>query len=336
MGTIVVGTVPADAAAPRVETVYRPRHPVDLRMTLGPLGRGGQSPTMLWDQHGVWLTSRTVAGPATLLLTTIRGEVRATAWGAGAEQAIAAVPELLGDGDDWTGLDVSANDFLRAARRRAVGLRLLRTGHVLDAVIAAIIEQKVTSVEAWRAWRQLVTRYGESAPGPAPTRMRVIPSPQGWRAIPSWAWHRAGVDPRRSAAAVAAARVASGLERTLGLGRGGPEVLARLQSVPGIGPWTAAEASQRAHGDPDSVECRRLPPAGDRGLGVDRQAGRRRRDARAARAVARPPATGDAPDRRERLPPAAVRSADDHPGPPRALTAGAATHPSAHRANVLT
>jgi 3-methyladenine DNA glycosylase/8-oxoguanine DNA glycosylase len=250
---MVVGTVPADAAAPRVETVYRPRHPVDLRMTLGPLGRGGQSPTMLWDQHGVWLTSRTVAGPATLLLTTVRGEVRATAWGSGAEQAIAAVPELLGDGDDWTGLDVSANDFLRAARRRAAGLRLLRTGHVLDAVIAAIIEQKVTSVEAWRAWRQLVTRYGESAPGPAPARMRVIPSPQGWRAIPSWAWHRAGVDPRRSAAAVAAARVASGLERTLGLGRGGPEVLARLQSVPGIGPWTAAEASQRAHGDPDSV-----------------------------------------------------------------------------------
>ncbi len=222
-------------------------------MTLGPLSRGGRSPTIHWNDHGVWLTSRTAAGTATLLLNTVRGDITATAWGDGAEQAIAAVPELLGDGDDWAGLDVSANDFLRAARHRAVGLRLLRTGHVLDAVIAAIIEQKVTSVEAWRAWHQLVTRYGESAPGPAPARMRVIPSPQGWRSIPSWAWHRAGVDPRRSATVVAAAGVASGLERTLGLGRGGPEVLARLQSVPGIGPWTAAEASQRAHGDADSV-----------------------------------------------------------------------------------
>lgn len=248
-----MGTVDLGRTQSRVETVYRPRHPVDFRMTLGPLSRGGQSPTILWDDHGVWLTSRTATGTATLLLDAVRGEVVATAWGDGAEQAIAAVPELLGDGDDWSGLDVSSNDFLRAARRRAVGLRLLRTGHVLDAVIAAIIEQKVTSVEAWRAWRQLVTRYGEAAPGPAPARMRVIPSPQGWRAIPSWAWHRAGVDPRRSATAVAAACVASGLERTLGLGRGGPEVLARLQSVPGIGPWTAAEASQRAHGDPDSV-----------------------------------------------------------------------------------
>ena len=88
---------------------------------------------MLWDDHGVWLTSRTAAGTATLLLDAARGEVVATAWGDGAEQAIAAVPELLGDGDDWSGLDVSGNDFLRAARRRAVGLRLLRTGHVLEA-----------------------------------------------------------------------------------------------------------------------------------------------------------------------------------------------------------
>ncbi|GAB3039942.1 DNA-3-methyladenine glycosylase [Parafrigoribacterium mesophilum] len=253
MGTIGAGTTVTGTAGVRVESVYRPRHPVDLRMTLGPLSRGGQSPTMLWDARGVWLTSRTVVGTATVLLNSVRGEVIATGWGDGAESAVAAVPELLGDGDDWTGLDVSANEFLRTARRRAVGLRLLRTGHVLDAVIAAIIEQKVTSVEAWRAWRQLVTRYGEAAPGPAPARMRVTPSPASWCAIPTWVWHRAGVDPRRATAVIAAARVASGLERTLRLGRGGPEVLARLQSVPGIGPWTAAEASQRAHGDPDSV-----------------------------------------------------------------------------------
>jgi 3-methyladenine DNA glycosylase/8-oxoguanine DNA glycosylase len=30
-------------------------------------------------------------------------------------------------------------------------------------------------------------------------------------------------------------------------------VLAKLQSVPGVGPWTAAETSQRAHGDADSI-----------------------------------------------------------------------------------
>ena len=54
-------------------------------------------------------------------------------------------------------------------------------------------------------------------------------------------------------AAIAAASVASALERTLELGRGGPEVRARLQSVPGVGPWSADETSQRTNGDPASV-----------------------------------------------------------------------------------
>jgi 3-methyladenine DNA glycosylase/8-oxoguanine DNA glycosylase len=124
---------------------------------------------------------------------------------------------------------------------------------VLESLVAAIIEQKVTSVEAWRAWRQLILAFGEPAPGPAPERMRVFPAPAAWRMIPSWRWHRAGVDPRRSRTVLAAASVASGLERTLALGAGGSLVLSKLRSVPGVGPWTAAETSQRAHGDVDSV-----------------------------------------------------------------------------------
>ena len=50
-----------------------------------------------------------------------------------------------------------------------------------------------------------------------------------------------------------ATAVASGLERTIALGRGGPEVAKRLRSIPGIGVWTAAETTQRAHGDADAV-----------------------------------------------------------------------------------
>jgi 3-methyladenine DNA glycosylase/8-oxoguanine DNA glycosylase len=83
--------------------------------------------------------------------------------------------------------------------------------------------------------------------------MRVFPSPEVWRLVPSWDWHQAGVDPQRSRTALAAASVATGLERTLRLGRGGGDISRGLRSVPGVGVWTAAETSQRAHGDPDSV-----------------------------------------------------------------------------------
>lgn len=236
-----------------LRSTYTPAAPLNLKLTLRPLSRGAQDPTMAWDASGVWRTIPTPLGAATLHLAQRTSAIEATAWGEGAEWAIASVPELLGQSDDQGDFDVSGNPFLHEANRRSPGLRLLRTGSVLEMLVAAILEQKVTGTQARRAWSQLVRRYGEAAPGPTPEGMRVFPAPQVWRMIPSWEWHRAGVEPQRSRTAIAAASVAGGLERTLSLGRGGVEVLAKLRTVPGVGAWTAAETSQRAHGDPDSV-----------------------------------------------------------------------------------
>lgn len=243
-----------------LRTVYRPRHPLSLRLTLAPLGRGPHDPTTQWDAAGVWRTFRTPDGPATLRLTQKEtrlglcgGDVEATAWGNGAEWAIAAVPALLGAGDDWSHLDVSAHPLLRDVRHRMPGLRLTRTGRVLEALLPAIIEQKITSTEAYRSWARLVRRHGEPAPGPAPAAIRVAPAPDQWRRVPSWEWHQAGVDPRRSRAVIEACVAASALERTTNPALAAAEVSRRLRSVPGIGVWTAAETMQRSHGDPDAV-----------------------------------------------------------------------------------
>jgi len=236
-----------------VSTTYAPAAPLDLRLTFRPLGRGSQDPTLQWHSTGIWRTFPTPIGTATMHVSQRGSAVEATAWGRGAEWAIAALPELCGSVDDSAGFDVSDHDFLRDSQRRNPGLRLLRTGLVLEMLIAAILEQKVTGIEARRAWAQLIRAHGEPAPGPAPSGMRVFPSAEAWRMIPSWEWHRAGVDPQRSRTAIAAATVAAGLERTLALGRGGSEVEKRLRSVPGVGAWTAAETMQRAHGDPDAV-----------------------------------------------------------------------------------
>jgi 3-methyladenine DNA glycosylase/8-oxoguanine DNA glycosylase len=233
-------------------TVYRPSTPINLRQTLAPLMRGPADPTHRWIGAALWRTTQTAAGPATVHLVQRGNEVHATAWGSGAEIAIAGVPELCGAGDDWSELDLSPHPYLREVRRGMPGLRLTRTNAVFEALIAAIIEQKVTSIEARHSWRYLVTRFGEDAPGPAPQGMRVCPTVQGWRRIPSWEWHRAGVGPQRSDTAMRASAVAGSLERTLTLGRGGAEVARRLRTVLGVGVWTAAETTQRSHGDPDS------------------------------------------------------------------------------------
>jgi 3-methyladenine DNA glycosylase/8-oxoguanine DNA glycosylase len=218
------------------------------------LRRGVSDPTTRSDAAGGWWrTARTPAGPGTLHLRPLpRGGVRAAAWGTGADWLLAGLPDLLGAGDDWSGFEPS-HPLLADTWRRCGGVRLGRAGLVMEMLAPAILEQKVTGVEARRAWRWLVLRHGSPPPGPAPAGMAVVPSPEQWRRVPSWDWHRAGVDASRSRTLVEAAALAPHLEKTLELGRGGPSVSAVLQSLRGVGPWTAAEVAQRAHGDPDAV-----------------------------------------------------------------------------------
>lgn len=248
--------IPADARSGRaVETVYRPAGALDLSGTIGQLGRGPSDPTTSWDLQGVWRTWRTLEGPATLriLRASADGSVRAAAWGAGAHWAIDAVPRLLGKDDDWSGLDVRSHPLLRDSLHRNPGLRLMRTGLVLEALLPAIVEQRVTSLEAYRSWARLLRWYGEPAPGPAPEGLRVVPTLQQWRGIPSWDWHKAGVDPRRARAIQAVLAVAPSLERAIGAAVSLDDAETAMRTIPGVGQWTAAETLQRSHGHPDLV-----------------------------------------------------------------------------------
>jgi 3-methyladenine DNA glycosylase/8-oxoguanine DNA glycosylase len=79
----------------------------------------------------------------------------------------------------------------------------------------------------------------------------VAPDARAWLGVPSWEWHRAGVGPQRSDTVVRALRSAAALERLAA--RTAAEASAALQTIPGIGVWTAAEVTQRTHADPDSI-----------------------------------------------------------------------------------
>jgi 3-methyladenine DNA glycosylase/8-oxoguanine DNA glycosylase len=181
---------------------------------------------------------------------SVRGVVRAQAWGSGAAWLLDGVPALVGEGDDWTQLDVAAQPLLAAVLRRNPGLRLPRTRLVMDALVPAVLEQRVTGHEARRSWRTLLHWYGEPAPGPLPA-LRVPPSPETLLQIPTWDWHRLGVDQQRHRAVRAAATVAARLQECVGLDPSA--ALARLRVVPGVGEWTAAETAQRALGHPDAI-----------------------------------------------------------------------------------
>ena len=234
--------------------VWVPSWPCPVGMTLSILRRGAGDPTFHTDPDGtLWRGIRTPEGTATLRLRSrpALGEVHASAWGAGADWVLGTVPALLGADDDTTGF-APTHPVLADAHRRKPHWRVCRTGRVMEALVPAIIEQKVTGQEAFRGFRQLVLRFGERAPGEGGERgVWVQPGAETVRMVPSWDWLRMHIDPARSRTLVQAAQVATALERTVGLPA--DQVDARLRSLPGVGVWTSAEVRFRAHGDADAV-----------------------------------------------------------------------------------
>jgi 3-methyladenine DNA glycosylase/8-oxoguanine DNA glycosylase len=199
----------------------------------------------------IWRTSLMRTGPVTARISRSGVDtVDCEAWGAGAAEFTETLPALLGADDDASGFDPQEPTIAKA-RSRVPHLRLGRTGRVLEALVPAILEQRVYGKDARRAWRRLVTRYGAPAPGPAPAGMRVPPPADVWKRIPSWEFHLANVDPGRARTVVGCADRADALERLV---QRTPEAArAAMMSLPGVGIWTAAETAQRAFGDADAL-----------------------------------------------------------------------------------
>lgn len=234
--------------------VWTPAWPCPATAILRQQRHGGSDPTYRTDEAGrVWRGMRTPSGTATLVVDArpADGEVHAEAWGDGADWALEALPGLLGADDSWADF-VPHHPLLAEVWRHHPHARLGRSGLLMESLVPAIIEQKVTGQEAFAGFRALVHRYGERAPGPGVERkVWVQPDAATLRTIPSWEWLRLHVDPARSRAIVTAARVAESLERLVV--QTPEEAERRLRSLPGIGVWTSAEVRQRTFGDPDAV-----------------------------------------------------------------------------------
>jgi 3-methyladenine DNA glycosylase/8-oxoguanine DNA glycosylase len=221
-----------------------------LSRTVGVLRHGASDPTCRTDASGWWFGQATPDGSATLSLRRTDDGVEAQGWGDGAAWAVDNAPHLLGCDDDPAGF--VAHDALAAEGARVMaGWRVARSRLVVQSLVPAIIEQRVTGKEAFAGHTRLVRRFGSPAPGPgADLGLMVPPAPRDWANIPSWEWITSGIDKSRAETAVRASTYAGRLEAVADL----PLVEAhrRLRVLPGVGEWTAAEVAQRALGDPDS------------------------------------------------------------------------------------
>ena len=232
---------------------WRPGRPVSLGATLGGLGRGSSDPAFQRDtERGLWRTMRTPEGPATQRLLVRDDVVESESWGPGATWATERLPLILGAADDISTFDASLHPLVAEQwRRHGPGMRTPSVGVVVEVMVGAVLEQRVTGLEARRAWRWLLDVRGEPAPGPAPKRMRVFPAPDVVARIPSWEWHRVGVDRARADTVMRVVSYAGRLEQCVDLPIS--RARERMQAVPGVGVWTSAEVASRSLGDADAV-----------------------------------------------------------------------------------
>ncbi|HWH23740.1 MAG TPA: DNA-3-methyladenine glycosylase 2 family protein [Candidatus Limnocylindria bacterium] len=220
----------------------------DLGLTVGPLWQGPGDPTLRFETGRLLRATRTAAGAAALAIERVDSRhVEARAWGAGAEAVLAGLGELLGEADRPELFEPRHGLIAELLRRRPV--RMPRSRAVFEALLPAIIAQKVTSFEARRSYRVLIGRYGERAPGPL--GLRLQPAPEVLAGLPYHAYHEFGIERRRADTIRSAAAVADSLERLVELPAA--EAAAGLMSLAGIGQWTAAETVRPALGDPDTV-----------------------------------------------------------------------------------
>jgi 3-methyladenine DNA glycosylase/8-oxoguanine DNA glycosylase len=144
---------------------------VSPSITLFPLRRGPRDPCFQVGADGaIWRTSLLGSGSVTARINRAASNtVDCTAWGSGAEEFLEALPAMLGAQDDpWDFAPV--NPIAADAPRRVPHLRLGRTDRVLEALIPAVLEQRVPGADAFRAWRLLVTKFGTHPPAPASRR----------------------------------------------------------------------------------------------------------------------------------------------------------------------
>lgn len=159
-------------------------------------------------------------------------------------------------------VDDDPRDFLRAVAKhpllgplsRRADARLTKTPTLFEAFVFAVLGQLVTSWEARESYVKLGWLAGESIVL-GRTKLVTAPTPAGMRSVPMWKLHAIGVGSRRAATLRMGALRGTSLER---LRTEDPAVaVEKLQSLRGVGPWTANYVARTALGWSDAV------PVGD-------------------------------------------------------------------------
>jgi 3-methyladenine DNA glycosylase/8-oxoguanine DNA glycosylase len=173
---------------------------------------------------------------------------RDVAWAMASARAMVAI-----DDDPTEFLELASRHPVVAELATRFDCRLPRTVTVFEAFTRTVIEQLVTTYEATAAIRRLTWVAGERVEG---TFLRAAPTARAVLDVPPWKLHAIGIGSRRARTLREGARRGAALER---LREGDPAAAtSKLESLPGVGPWTSNIVARLGLGWTDAVPVRDL------------------------------------------------------------------------------
>ena len=189
------------------------------------------------------------------------GAIEITIFARGAGSSAGDVASAMASARAMVAVDDDPTEFLAIAERHTLvaalakrfDCRLVRTPTVFEAFTRAVIEQLVTTFEATASLRRLRWIAGERVEG---TPLGAAPTSHAVLGVPPWKLHAIGIGSRRSRTLREGARRGAALERLRDID---PALAAtKLESLPGVGPWTANLVARAALGWTDAVPVRDL------------------------------------------------------------------------------
>ena len=186
-------------------------------------------------------------------------EISILARGRGPEAAADDIAWAMDRARGMAAVDDDPSEFLAMAHLHPLVLQLAarfdcridQTPTVFEAFARAVIEQLVTTFEARASIRRLFWAAGQPVEG---TTVRAAPTARAVLEVPPWRLHAMGIGSRRSRTLREGARRGDALERLRAIDPG--VAAAKLESLPGVGPWTANLVARTALGWSDAVPVR--------------------------------------------------------------------------------
>jgi len=222
--------------------------PIDLPRSVGSIRAGAGDPSVRTGPATAVVATRTPEGPGTIEFSGAGTTITAEAWGPGSGWLLDHAPAMCGAADDLTGF-APQHRIIDQLARTYPGMRVIRTGAVVEMMLRVIVGQKVTGKEAKDGYRRMVLALGEPAPGHPD--LLLPPNPEVVAGLAYHAFHPWGIERKRAETILRVARRRGRLAETAQMPRN--DAYRRLNAVPGIGPWTTGIVAGTALGDPDAV-----------------------------------------------------------------------------------